>query len=298
MNNLEKNITQLHKEKGRQWLSDLPGIIDALSNKWSLSDIQPVDNMSWHYVAFAVQNKKKPVVLKIGCDDKVLRDEYRALRYFNGQSVISVIDYDPEHAALLLKHAIPGNLLSEYVDKEQALLIYANTVRLLHYHQKSTDDFTHVSDWCRSIDRITDVRINQSFVDLAKQLCSFLLSSVESEILCHGDLHCENVIQNNDQWVVIDPKGVVGELAFEAAAFDFLSDDELKDSQNVADLFLSRIKILSEALSINNDRLLSWVFLRAIMSAQWFVEDGGDPSSVLLIAKHVYQPVLNLLENA
>jgi streptomycin 6-kinase len=79
MNSLEKNITNLHKQKGSEWLADLPNIINYLTAKWSLTHIVPVSNMSWHYVAFAKQENNKPVVLKIGCDEKVSRDEYRAL---------------------------------------------------------------------------------------------------------------------------------------------------------------------------------------------------------------------------
>lgn len=49
---------------------------------------------------------------------------------------------------------------------------------------------------------------------------------------------------------------------------------------------------LSNALEINVERLLSWIFVRAIISAQWFIEDGGDPSEALQLTAYVY-PLLN-----
>lgn len=72
--------------------------------------------------------------------------------------------------------------------------------------------------------------ISDHFVNKAKQLKSKLFDSVKHEYLCHGDLHLEKIILNKNEWLAIDPKGIIGEMAFEASAFDLLSNDELKDS--------------------------------------------------------------------
>lgn len=294
MNTLEKNITQLHKEKGSQWLANLPNIINHLAEKWSLTEINPVSNMSWHYVALAKQHNQKNVVLKIGCDEKVSQDEYRILEYFNGQGAIALLDYDADHLALLLERAAPGDLLiSIHNDIENTIRIYADTINTLLHRSEIPAGFTHVSHWCKAIDGINDVRINKEFVDLALHLRSFLLNPIYDERVCHGDLHCENVIHHQDQWIVIDPKGIIGEVAFEAAAFDLLSNDELKNTGDIAELILFRTKLLSDVLHIEQTRLLYWIFLRTVISAQWFVEDGGDPSKMLLIAKHLYHLIKN-----
>src|SRR3990167_4427199 len=295
MNTLEKNITNLHKEKGFQWLADLPNIINLLAEKWSLTEINPVSNMSWHYVAFAKQKNQKSVVLKVGCDEKVSQDEYLALHYFDGQGAIRLMDYDTDHSALLLEQAIPGDLLiSKHNDIENTIRIYADTVNTLLHRSEIPEGFTHVSHWCCALDRISDARINKEYIELANQLRSFLLSTAQNERVCHGDLHCENIIHHQNQWIVIDPKGIIGEVAFEAAAFDLLSNDELKNNGDLSALILSRTKLLSDALNIEQTRLLYWIFLRTVISAQWFAEDGGDPSKMLLIAKHLHHLIKNL----
>lgn len=295
MNVLEKNITQLHKEKGFQWLADLPNMINHLAEKWGLTDINPVDNMSWHYVAFAKQKNQKPVVLKIGCDEKVSRDEYRALNYFDGHGAIRLLDHDANYSALLLERAIPGDLLiSGHNGIENTIHIYAQTINTLLHRREIPIGFTHVSHWCEAIDRINDLIINQEYVDLANRLRSFLLSSANDERLCHGDLHCENIIQHKNKWLIIDPKGIIAEVAFEAAAFDLLSNDELNHTDKISELILSRTKLLSDELHIKQTRLLYWIFLRTVISAQWFVEDGGDPGKMLSIAKHLYHLIKKL----
>jgi streptomycin 6-kinase len=141
---------------------------------------------------------------------------------------------------------------------------------------------------CKTIDRITDPRIDKRFVAKASELKSALLDSVDHEYLCHGDLHLENIIKQNSNWVAIDPKGIIGEMAFEAAAFDLIRNDEMEDVSTIPDKILDRATKLSVTLDLNVDRLLSWIFLRIIISAQWFVEDNGDPSLMLALAKHVY----------
>lgn len=54
---LEKNVINVWRDKGREWLKNLDNIIAELSAHWKLSDIMPVENMSYNYVAFAKQHQ-------------------------------------------------------------------------------------------------------------------------------------------------------------------------------------------------------------------------------------------------
>ena len=286
---LEKNIKNIHGQKGIDWLNALPTIQQKLSKFWSLTNIMPVNNMSYNYVALALQNNN-PVVLKISCDKQLIQDEYKALKHFNGQGSIRALDIHSELNALLLEQAVPGYLLKEHHPEKIAdtIHIYSNVVKALANQPLSDNNYTHVSQWCKAIDRITDSKIEKHFSDKAKKLKSELLSTTQPEYLCHGDLHLENIIKQKENWFAIDPKGIVGEMAFEAAAFDLVSKHELQDESNVPSLMLDRITKLSTALDINFDRLLSWIFLRILISAQWFIEDNGDPSQMLVLAKYIY----------
>ncbi|MCW5584225.1 MAG: hypothetical protein KIT56_10225, partial [Gammaproteobacteria bacterium] len=165
---------------------------------------------------------------------------------------------------------------------------YARVVKAIASRKSPNFTYVHMSTWCEAIDKIQDERISDHFVNKAKQLKSKLLDSVKHEYLCHGDLHLENIILNKNEWLAIDPKGIIGEMAFEAAAFDLLDNDELKDLSTIESKIISRVNQLSIALGIDSSRLLSWVFLRIIISAQWFVEDKGDPSRMLKLAQYVY----------
>jgi SAM-dependent methyltransferase len=119
-----------------------------------------------------------------------------------------------------------------------------------------------------------------------------LLNSAQQEYICHGDLHLENIIQKNKHWLAIDPKGIIGEMAFEAAAFNLLSKEEMQETATIPQKIMDRTLKLSNALGINFERLLSWIFLRVLISAQWFIEDRGDPGEMLLLVAYLY-PLLN-----
>lgn len=295
MKTLEENVTNVWGDEGKAWLEKLPRIITELSAHWQLSNITPVDNLSYNYVATAKQNNGTPIVLKFSCDKTLIESEYRALKQFNGAGSIQVIDRHANHNALLLEQAIPGCLLKTNYSNhiEETIEIYATVVKALASIPKPDAEYTHAEKWCRAIDRIHDKRIKPQYIDKAKELKHYLLTSGDNEYLCHGDLHLENIIYHNKKWVSIDPKGILGEVAFEAAAFDLLDKADWREPETVPDKINYRLSLLANGLEIREDRLRAWFFLRTTISAQWFIEDNGDPEKMLKLADALY-PTLDI----
>lgn len=130
MKNLEKKLKQL------------PSILERLSKKWSLTDLKPVPNMSYNYVALATQNKTNPVVLKVSCDAELIASEHKALQHFGGHGSIQVFNYDTDYHALLLEQGIPGHLLTANPSIER----YAETVKQLAQVAPPKDDCEHARD--------------------------------------------------------------------------------------------------------------------------------------------------------
>ena len=81
MRELENNIINLFADKGRSWLANLPSIVAQLAQQWHLSATRPVHNMTFNYVAKAMQDNKTPVVLKISCTPQMITDEIKALEH-------------------------------------------------------------------------------------------------------------------------------------------------------------------------------------------------------------------------
>jgi streptomycin 6-kinase len=273
---------------GEKWLLELPNLLNTLSKKWKLHKIEPFQNLSYHFVAKALQEDGTPVVLKMGCDPEVCLNEYRALSHFSGSGSIQVLDYDKAHSALLLEAAIPGVSLNALSSKQEAISAYAKVVKAIPSAPLPSEDFPHVSAWLESIEKMDDARINPLWIEKAKKLKQALLDSAEREYLCHGDLHFDNVISHADQFVAIDPKGIIGEMAFEASAFDLMTPEEIENPNFDSRILLTRIHQLAAALTLNPERLLGWIFLRVMLSIQWSMEDQGDPSRMIRIGGKVY----------
>lgn len=290
METLEKNVINIWGEKGKTWLKNLPAIIAELSAHWCLNKVISIDNMSYNYVALAIQNNDHPVVLKISCDKQLIENEYRALKHFDGIGSIRLIEVNTKLNALLLEQAVPGYLLKKYHPKniEETIKIYSGVIKVLASRPTPFEKYTHVHKWCLAIDRIYDKRINIMYIQKAKELRDFLLYSAEKEYLCHGDLHLENIVQQQNIWLSIDPKGIVGEMAFEAAAFDLIDKKEWTEPRAIQNKIVNRVSLLANTLNIDKERLLAWFFLRSIISAQWFVEDNGDPDEMMNLVSNLY----------
>lgn len=289
MDKLIKNMTSIFGARGREWLNNLPSIVRALSGYWGLTDLKPVENMSFNYVVKATY-RSKDVVLKISCDRELIRDEKETLEYFNGCGSIALLDYNEEFNALLLQQALPGiTLKSHYPTKADFVIeTYASTVSNLHRPLVHKPFDRHISDWLKALDNISSNQIPSKLLKRAITLRDKLLATLTREIILHGDLHQENVLEDRDKWLTIDPKGIIGEPEFEVAAFDFIHPTELETKLLIRQLFEERVQHISRHLNLDPQRVQEWVFVRIVLSAAWSIEDQGDPSSAIRLADSLF----------
>ena len=76
--------------------------------------------------------------------------------------------------------------------------------------------------------------------------------------------------------MAIDPKGVVGEPAYEVGALLRNPLPQLLRSGSARRTLARRVDLLSERLSIDRARLLGWGLAQAVLSAWWTIEDHGS----------------------
>ena len=289
MHTLAQNAVNILGKNGKKWIANLPSTIQLLADYWKLTNIVPVNNMSYHYVALATCNNSRAVVVKIGFETKVTAAEKRALTYFGNNNVsIQLIDYHAKYNALLLEQAIPGNSLKSFYPNDDKFVIdcYVDTVRkLLNKSPLNLDGFCHISDWLKKLDQFKSDKLPQDLLGKAIKLKNELLASITEEKLLHGDLHHDNILKHNDSWLVIDPKGIIGETEFEMAAFDFIHATELTDLVKANKLFHERVQSIAEKSDLNANRIKEWVFVRLVLSAAWYIESKEDPGVPIKLAK-------------
>ena len=109
----------------------------------------------------------------------------------------------------------------------------------------------------------------------AEEAFGGLLGSAGPDVILHGDLHHGNVLKaERAPWLVIDPKGVVGEREYEAGAF-IRNPASLYSRPDGPGIVLRRVQQFAEELDADPQRIHGWAFAQAVLSAWWTYEDHG-----------------------
>jgi streptomycin 6-kinase len=130
----------------------------------------------------------------------------------------------------------------------------------------------------------------RAIVDRAAGVYAELVASQGAPALLHGDLHHFNVLRDDARgWLAIDPKGVVGERAYELGAM--LRNPVGAPLAAAPGVALRRAAIAAERLSLDRERVLAWGFAQAVLSAVWSWEDGESPDHALAVAEAILPTV-------
>ena len=165
------------------------------------------------------------MVLKVGLRNRELLTEIEALRLFRGRGAAQLLDADPDQGVLLLERLNPGTPLSSVADDERAISIAAQVMRQLWKPVPPMHSFPTVTEWAAGLKRMRERfgggcgPFPSSLVEAAERLFSELIGSMAGPMLLHGDLHHGNILAAERQpWLALDPKGLVGEPAYEVGA--------------------------------------------------------------------------------
>ncbi len=286
-------------EAGADWLRSLPSILDQVSQKWEITLRDPYDDLSYNFVAQAIHKDGTHVVLKLGVPNQELLTEKEALRLFNGRGAVKLIRSDYDLGALLLELLQPGTPVFQLQDDEAATRIAGHVMSQLWVKNIDESMFPSVADWAGGFQKFRNKLSDgngsfpDSWVDVAEGLFMDLISSMEETVLLHGDLHHWNILSAQRQpWLAIDPKGVIGEPAYEIGAwlrnpFPYILAEQYPDR-----LILRRAEQLSEELGFDRKRLLAWGLAQAILAAWWSYIDTQDDWQLWLEVAAIFDKII------
>jgi len=266
-------------DKGQRWLKELPTLISYCQEKWQLTNLKLHENLSYNCILFANRSNDTSVILKLCHPSSDFLKEIHALNAYNGQGAVKLFDCDIDKGALLMEALIPGKSLKSFFPEldEKAELIAIEVIKKLHSCglPKNIADFPTLEQWLSSLDEANEI-LFASLIQRAKELAAYLLNTQSKPILLHGDLHHDNILLNNNEWVSIDPKGVIGEAAYEAGAFIRNPMPELLKQPDPLTIINNRVNLFSAHLNIERQRLIDWSFVQAVLAACWAFEDKND----------------------
>jgi len=273
-----RTITGLFEDRGVAWLEQLPTLIAECEARWTLRVGAPF-LLSYNYVAPATRADGTEIVLKLGVPNAEMRSEIEALRIYNGRGIAQMFYGNSDEGILLLERLRPGTMLSELEDDEAATAIAANVMRQLWQPAPAEHQFPTIAKWARGLDRLRAEFEGGSgpfpakLVEQAEVLFAELIASMGEPVLLHGDLHHFNILTaEREPWLAIDPKGIVGEPAYEVGALLRNPNQEIATNPKI---LARRIDQLSAELTIDRARIIGWGLAQAVLSSWWDYEDLG-----------------------
>ena len=286
-----RTILALYGDGGRAWLDRLPALLSTCAERWSLRILPPFSELSYNYVAPAVRADGSPAVLKAGVPNPELATEIAALRFYAGRGIVRLLDADPAWGVLLLERLQPGTLLSTLEDDEEATRIAAGVMRALWRPAPAGGPFPDLPRWFAALGGLRrrfdggTGPLPLFLVELAERLLPDLLATAAAPVLLHGDLHHMNILRaEREPWLALDPKGVIGEPAYEVGAFLY-NPLGFSSRPGLPRLLARRLDILAAELGLERERLIAWGIAQAVLSACWSVEEGGGWEEVLVCAE-------------
>nr|WP_203731362.1 aminoglycoside phosphotransferase family protein [Streptomyces sp. SID12501] len=261
-------------EAGRAFITALPARANDFLDRWNLR----VDGRTMHGVTALVlpvlRPDDTPAVLKLQLLDDESEGEPTALRLWNGDHAVHLLDHDPTTGTMLLERLDHTRMLSHHPDAHEATLIIADLLTHLTAIP-APPGIRRLGDIAaRMLDRAPQTlpRIPDPEARTLLQDCAAALREVApdpGDRLLHWDLHDENVLAaTRAPWLAIDPKPLAGDPAFDLWP-------ALNNRFDPADI-LWRFDALTEALTLDRERARAWTLARVLQNALWNIED-GDP---------------------
>lgn len=285
-------MVEMHGEGGQAWLARLPQRLDELAARWQLT-LQPPFKLSYNYVAPVIRADGTTAVLKIGYPSPELLTEMETLRLYNGRFACQLLASDPTQYAMLLEQIQPGQPLWSLADDEAETKAAAQLMQQLWQSISAEDHpiLPTLARWTGALLRLGDYfedgfgPFPRRLVETAVSLRAELLADDIPPMLLHGDFHHENVLTAQRQpWLALDPKGVIGDPAYDVGAYLYNPITKHVAEKN---LIARRIDIFSEILNIDRQRLISWGIVQAVISAVWSYKDHDNSLSPTLLVADV-----------
>lgn len=268
-------------EPGRKWITSLPALIDELLQRWSSEPDGPMMHGCVGVVLPVQYKVNTPAVIKVSYPHHGNIHEPNAFQTWNGRGAVRLHERDDEHYAMLLERAESGTL-ADVADFDYAVTILGRLSHRLAIAAPIAlprlSDL--VSDWESRI-RLDAAELNDPLPRHVIDVATATLRELgpdQPATLVHGDLHDTNVLRGSrEPWLAIDPKGYVGDPAYDAITV--VRSPRFAPMLTAPDApqgLLRGLDIYCDAAEIDPGRARRWIQLGAVRASLWGRRH-GDP---------------------
>jgi streptomycin 6-kinase len=282
-------LVRNHSERAADWLAALPGTAAEYIDRWQLTVAGEPLSGEASLILPVVRTDGTEAMLKLQSVNEESESEALALRTWSRDDVVEVLEDDPETSTLLLERLEPRTLndLPDHVEATRILAVLLTRLSAV----PAPPGIRHLADVAGAmvedapglIPRLADAAERRLARRFAAQVSELLPES--GDRLLHWDLHYYNVMAARRRpWLVIDPKPLAGDPAFEVFPVLWNRWDDLVATGDVRQAIRDRFDLMLEITGIDRDRVLGWTAGRILQNVLWFVEDGATRLEVELAA--------------
>lgn len=291
-------------EVGNAWFDQLPETIHHWCDRWQLTLDSAMPELSMNLVFFATSPLVGECVLKISPPHWEVTAELEALRIADRAGQITLLAADYQSAGSLQKRIRPGRMLRKAmeageINDVQATEIAGNLMRSYWLEIPENPKLTTMDRWLKDLFAYAidhqdgSGRIPVAHINAAVEHAERLLAAPTHQVLLHGDLHHDNILEDDTHgWAIIDPKGLIGEPGFDITALMFnpIGWEQWNDHEAITN---RRLDQLSEILGIERYRLWQWTLVFSSLTDVWNLQ--GDPNCDLF-AQRIAEMLLAMPE--
>lgn len=254
--------------------------------RWSLSRATLIAETASSWVYRVEQNGRSPAVLK-QLKSEAGDEEQRGsalLAWYGGQGAATVFD------------AVGGVVFMEWLDgptlgeaaragrDEEAAIALLGVVKLLHgAREADPPPLLPLRARYRALFEMPASRwpaMSKDLLARAVGVAHRLFDKPAASLPLHGDIHHDNIISSSRGWLAIDPKGLLGDPAYEVAN-SFLNPIDAPRLVTDFRRILRLAELYEARLGYNRKRVLGYAASHAALSACWDI-GAGKPVTLQL----------------
>jgi streptomycin 6-kinase len=263
---------RLSGEPGRRWVEGLPALVADLCGRWRL---EPTAEPPMHGalgVVFPVRRDGEDLVLKVGWQERTTVDEAAALRAWNGDGAVRLLD-DDGAGALLLERLDSRRSLRDLPLLAAAEIAGGLIRRLAIPAPEGIRSLDAVAEGIAEDVHLRNERLGRPvplpWADLVAGLARDLGADAGS-VLVHGDLHYGNVLAGRRTWLAVDPKAVSGDPECSVPELMWTRLDEAAGPAGARTL----LDTVVGAAGLDPAKARGWTIIRAVDYWLWGLDAG------------------------
>jgi streptomycin 6-kinase len=260
-------------DAGRAWIDELPSIVESHLDRWALIADGPVLH---GYVGIALPVLRADgsrAMLKVSWLNADSCWEAHALAAWEGRGAVLLLERDDPAGVMLLERLDPTRSARE-LDRVAVATVAGQLCRRLE--APAPPGMPRLEDvaarWAEELPRCWErlgCPFSRHLLEAAVATCHEL-GPGQPDRLLHGNLRIDHILRGErEPWLVIDPNGLAGELAYEMSSLLGNLCSGLAARSNPRQAVRSRLAAFVESAGVDFERTRRWAHAHLVNEALW-----------------------------